>query len=72
MNMKDHNLSNLDEHEKNLINLQKHAAYLVWKVEESICSPAEIRDFENNIINPKERDAFKKFVSEYKKKLGKI
>lgn len=70
--MKDNNLSNLNEHEKNLINLQKHAAYLVWKVEESICAPSEIRDFENNITNPIERDAFKKFVSVYKKKLGKI
>ena len=70
--MKDINLSNLNEHDKNLINLQKHAAYLVWKVEESICSPAEIRDFENNITNPIERDAFKQFVSEYKKKIGKV
>ncbi|EFP97494.1 DUF3283 family protein [Vibrio caribbeanicus] len=60
------NLSNLPVEEKNIIELEKQAAFLVWQIRESKAMPEHIETQANKISDSREREAFLDFITKYK------
>lgn len=53
-----HNLSLLSDAEKNRIELDKQAAYAVWKVSNAKAGPEVFSELLNNIVDDDEREFF--------------
>ncbi|NVO74450.1 DUF3283 family protein [Photobacterium damselae] len=65
-----HNLSLLSDAEKNRIELDKQAAYAVWKVSNAKAGPEAFSELLNNIVDDDEREFFEQAVVKYKAQMG--
>ncbi|HIF9286427.1 TPA: DUF3283 family protein [Photobacterium damselae] len=67
-----HNLSLLSDAEKNRIELDKQAAYAVWKVSNAKAGPEVFSELLNNIVDDDddEREFFEQAVVKYKAQMG--
>ncbi|PMK03169.1 DUF3283 family protein [Vibrio sp. 10N.261.55.A7] len=61
------NLSLLPSDEKNKIELDKQASFLVWKLREAKAIPSEIIEQKNKIADEHEREWFVQSVEKYKR-----
>ena len=66
------NLSLLPPDEKNQIELDKHASFLVWKLKQAKAGPDEITTKLNGIRDEQERIWFEQSVEKYKKVMGVV
>ncbi|CAM3166946.1 DUF3283 family protein [Vibrio neptunius] len=64
------NLSTLPANEKNKIELDKQASFLVWKLREAKAGPDEIDQQANKIRDEDERASFLESVAKYKRVMG--
>lgn len=64
-----HNLSLLSDAEKNRIELDKQAAYAVWKVSNAKAGTEVFSELLNNIVDD-EREFFEQAVVKYKAQMG--
>ncbi|GLT16891.1 pyridoxamine 5'-phosphate oxidase [Vibrio zhanjiangensis] len=64
------NLSTLPTKEKNKIELDKQASFLVWKLREAKASPDEVTHNADKIHDPDERQVFLDSVAKYKRVMG--
>ena len=64
------NLSTLPAKDKNKIELDKQASFLVWKLRESKASPEEITRSADKIQDPDERNIFLDSIAKYKRIMG--
>jgi len=65
-----YNLALLSQAEKNRIELDKQAAYTVWKVKNAKAGYEAFTEQSNNIEDDDDRDFFNQAVSKYKTKMG--
>ncbi|MFW7526610.1 DUF3283 family protein [Vibrio ostreicida] len=64
------NLSRLAANEKNKIELDKQASFLVWKLREAKTGPDEIEQQAAKINDDGERTLFLESVAKYKRVMG--
>ena len=64
------NLSTLPTKDKNKIELDKQASFLVWKLREAKANPEEITRSADKIQDPDERNIFLESVAKYKRIMG--
>ncbi|NOI14451.1 DUF3283 family protein [Vibrio hepatarius] len=64
------NLSNLPAEEKNKVELDKQASFLVWKLREAKAGPDEIDQEAAKIRDESERSFFLESVAKYKRVMG--
>ncbi|CAM3900675.1 DUF3283 family protein [Vibrio aquimaris] len=64
------NLSTLPAKDKNKIELDKQASFLVWKLREAKASPEEITRSADKIQDPDERNMFLDSIAKYKRIMG--
>ncbi|PAU40251.1 pyridoxamine 5-phosphate oxidase [Vibrio coralliilyticus] len=64
------NLSTLPANEKNKIELDKQASFLVWKLREAKAGPDEIDQQADKIRDEDERASFLESVAKYKRVMG--
>ncbi|WP_194436962.1 DUF3283 family protein [Vibrio fluminensis] len=64
------NLSLLPADEKNKVELDKQAAFLVWKLKEAKTGPDEIDQQAGKIVDDTERTWFTECVVKYKRLMG--
>jgi len=64
------NLSLLSQTERNRIELDKQAAYTVWKVKNAKAGYEAFAELSNNISDDDDRDLFERAVSKYKVLMG--
>ncbi|MDA0149836.1 DUF3283 family protein [Vibrio sp. LaRot3] len=64
------NLSLLPADEKNRVELDKQASFLVWKMREAKGGPEEIDLQANKLIDENERTWFLECVAKYKRIMG--
>lgn len=64
------NLSNLSASEKNKIELDKQASFLVWKLREAKAGPDEIDQTAAKINDDEEQASFLESVAKYKRVMG--
>tara|TARA_Y100001956_G_C4118274_1_gene186028 strand:- start:89 stop:298 length:210 start_codon:yes stop_codon:yes gene_type:complete len=64
------NLSNLPAEEKNKVELDKQASFLVWKLREAKAVPDEIDQEAGKIRDDNERAFFLESVTKYKRVMG--
>ena len=64
------NLSNLPVEEKNIIELEKQASFLVWQIRESKAMPEQIENQANKISDSRERETFLDFIAKYKQMMN--
>ncbi|MGD8110381.1 DUF3283 family protein [Vibrio sp. TRT 21S02] len=64
------NLSLLPADEKNKIELDKQASFLVWKMREAKAGPDEIDSTAAKITDDAERECFLQSVDKYKRMMG--
>ncbi|MBU2899272.1 DUF3283 family protein [Vibrio hepatarius] len=64
------NLSTLPSKEKNKIELDKQASFLVWKMREAKAGSEGIAQSAEKIRDPDERSAFLESVAKYKQIMG--
>ncbi|WP_047042480.1 DUF3283 family protein [Vibrio mexicanus] len=64
------NLSLLPADEKNKIELDKQASFLVWKLREAKGGPEEITEQLNKITDEQERIWFAQCIEKYKRVMG--
>ena len=64
------NLSLLPAAEKNKIELDKQASFLVWKLKEAKSGPEEIVQQANQLVDEEERTWFMQSVAKYKRLMG--
>jgi hypothetical protein len=64
------NLSNLSASEKNKIELDKQASFLVWKLREAKAGPDEIDQAAAKIADDEEQASFLESVAIYKRVMG--
>lgn len=64
------NLSTLPASEKNKIELDKQASFLVWKLREAKAIPDEIDQEAAKILDEGEKAAFLESVAKYKRVMG--
>ncbi|CAK4074798.1 DUF3283 family protein [Vibrio sp. MarTm2] len=64
------NLSNLPAEEKNKVELDKQASFLVWKLREAKAVPDEIDQEADKIRDDNERTFFLESVAKYKRVMG--
>ncbi|WP_295899122.1 DUF3283 family protein [uncultured Vibrio sp.] len=64
------NLSLMPADEKNKIELDKQASFLVWKLREAKAIPSEIIEQKNKIADEHEREWFVQSVEKYKRIMG--
>ncbi len=65
-----HNLTLLSQAEKNRIELDKQAAYVVWQIKNAKRGYEAIAEVSNNIEDDDEREFFDNAVTKYKTKMG--
>lgn len=64
------NLSLLPAEEKNRIELDKQAAFLVWKLKQAKAGPEELRAEADKLSNPDEKAWFTDAIDKYKRLMG--
>ena len=64
------NLSLLPADEKNKVELDKQASFLVWKLREAKSGPEEITQQANQLVDEAERTWFMQSVEKYKRIMG--
>ena len=64
------NLSTLPANEKNKIELDKQASFLVWKLREAKAVPDEIDQQAAKIVDDAEKASFLDSVDKYKRVMG--
>ncbi|MCG9781592.1 DUF3283 family protein [Vibrio brasiliensis] len=64
------NLSNLSASDKNKIELDKQASFLVWKLREAKAGPDEIEQAAAKIVDEEEKASFTESVAKYKRVMG--
>ncbi|AXY02436.1 MULTISPECIES: DUF3283 family protein [Vibrio] len=64
------NLSLLPPNEKNKIELDKQASFLVWKLKEAKCGPEAIQEQLSMINDADEKVVFQQSVEKYKRVMG--
>ncbi|WP_375748928.1 DUF3283 family protein [Vibrio sp. HN007] len=64
------NLSLLPPEEKNKVELDKQASFLVWKLKQAKAGPEEIVSEMNKIKSENEREWFAQSVEKYKRVMG--
>ncbi|ANU39039.1 DUF3283 family protein [Vibrio scophthalmi] len=64
------NLSLLPADEKNKVELDKQASFLVWKLREAKSGPEEIVQQANQLVDEVERTWFMQSVEKYKRMMG--
>lgn len=64
------NLSLLPPDEKNRIEIDKQASFLVWKIREEKCGPDAISEHLGSIQNDQERIWFEESIAKYKQLMG--
>lgn len=64
------NLSNLPADEKNLIELDKQASFLVWKLKQAKAGPEEIVEQRNKLASEQEIQSFDQSIEKYKRVMG--
>ncbi|MDC5705688.1 DUF3283 family protein [Vibrio europaeus] len=64
------NLSTLTASEKNKIELDKQASFLVWKLREAKAVPDEIDQEAAKIVDEEEKASFLESVAKYKRVMG--
>ncbi|NLS11921.1 DUF3283 family protein [Vibrio sp. SM6] len=64
------NLSLLPEQEKNKIELDKQASFLVWQLRAAKCGPDAVITQAQKIVSPEERAWFEQSVAKYKRVMG--
>ncbi|NVD08625.1 DUF3283 family protein [Vibrio sp. JPW-9-11-11] len=64
------NLSTLPPSEKNKIELDKQASFLVWKLREAKAMPDEIDQQADKITDADEKASFLESVEKYKRVMG--
>ena len=64
------NLSLLPADEKNKVELDKQASFLVWKLKEAKSGPEEIIQQANQLVDETERTWFMQIVEKYKRLMG--
>ncbi|ANS86893.1 DUF3283 family protein [Vibrio scophthalmi] len=64
------NLSLLPADEKNKVELDKQASFLVWKLREAKSGPEEIVQQANQLVDEAERTWFMQSVEKYKRMMG--
>ena len=64
------NLSTLPASDKNKIELDKQASFLVWKLREAKAIPDEIDQVAAKILDEDEKTAFLESVAKYKRVMG--
>ncbi|MFA0086877.1 pyridoxamine 5-phosphate oxidase [Vibrio sp. 10N.286.49.C2] len=65
-----HNLSLLPAAEKNKVELDKQASYIVWQLKEAKAGPEALRTQLENIRDDAEKAWFEQCVVKYKKMMG--
>ncbi|MGL6261954.1 DUF3283 family protein [Vibrio sp. WXL103] len=64
------NLSLLPHSEKNLIELDKQASFIVWKVKNGKGTFEEVQAQLSKLSDPTEQEAFQASVSKYRQMMG--
>ncbi|MCL9781679.1 DUF3283 family protein [Vibrio sp. S4M6] len=64
------NLSLLPKQEKNRVELDKQAAYLIWQIKRGESTHDAISDTLNKIVDEQEKQWFQTSVDKYKKEMG--
>ncbi|EGA71507.1 hypothetical protein VISI1226_12011 [Vibrio sinaloensis DSM 21326] len=64
------NLSNLPAEEKNKVELDKQASFIVWKLREAKAVPDEIDQEADKIRDDSEKAFFLESVAKYKRVMG--
>jgi len=64
------NLSLLPPSEKNKIELDKQASFLVWKLKQAKCGPETIVEEAMKLGDPEEKAWFEQSVDKYKRVMG--
>ncbi|WP_299694362.1 DUF3283 family protein [uncultured Vibrio sp.] len=64
------NLSLLPPSEKNKIELDKQASFLVWKLKQAKCGPEAIVEQAMKLGDPEEKAWFEQSVEKYKRVMG--
>ncbi|MCJ2377589.1 DUF3283 family protein [Vibrio sp. ZSDZ34] len=68
--MKPYNLSLLPPEDKNRIEIDKQASYIVWQIKEAKIGPEAISTQLAKLLNEAEKEWFEQCVSKYKKIMG--
>ncbi|NOH95935.1 DUF3283 family protein [Vibrio sp. 99-70-13A1] len=64
------NLSLLPPDEKNKIELDKQASFLVWKLKQAKCGPEALVEQSMKLEDPQEKIWFEQSVDKYKRVMG--
>lgn len=64
------NLSLLPADEKNVIELDKQASFLVWKLKQAKVGPQEIMTQRTKLKSDEEKACFDQSIAKYKKVMG--
>ncbi len=64
------NLALLDVNEKNKIELDKQASFLVWKMKQAKGGPEEITKQLTNLTSEEDKEWFQQSVDKYKRVMG--
>ncbi len=64
------NLSLLPENEKNRVELDKQAAFLVWKYKESKAAPNEIETYTDGLRSEEDKVCFRQSIEKYQTMMG--
>lgn len=65
-----YNLAELDVEQKNQIELDKQAAFLVWKLKQATAGPDAINKYSQTLRTEAEKIIFDQSVIKYKKQMG--
>jgi hypothetical protein len=64
------NLSLLPADEKNRIELDKQASFLVWKLKQAKAGPDELQAASDKIVNEEDKACFQRSIDKYKRVMG--
>jgi hypothetical protein len=64
------NLSLLPAEEKNKIEIDKQASYLVWQIKQAKAGPTEMLAHKDKLKSDDERSMFEQSVEKYKRVMG--
>lgn len=64
------NLALLDAEQKNKIELDKQASFLVWKMKQAKCGPEAVTKQLTKLISEQEKEWFQQSVDKYKQVMG--
>lgn len=64
------NLALLDAEQKNKIELDKQASFLVWQLKQAKCGPDEINKQLNKLLSEQDKVVFQQSVDKYKIVMG--